>query len=594
MIETKRIKRSLIDPSPTNPRKRFNPEKLQELAESLRKHGLQTEIWVRRSARSQTKGGERYELIAGERRWRAAEIAGIEELPCKVYEGFSDAAIIELQLIENLDREDLTAVEEAESYRGLMEKSGYTAETLMSKFSRSRAHIFSRLKLLKLEGPVREALEGGTIPPTIADLLSQVPARYQAEALKDVCARGEVMSFRQARDFLNDNYTADLQGVKWNMDDRTLLPAAGDCASCPKRAENCLELFPELKRKPNTCTDLDCFGQKKTAYRVRLLAEESKRGKVLTLDQCDQAFEEWGHLRHEGEWTDLGDFGVYTGRDYIRAADKLKKPKSDCFAAVTPRGEVRRLYRKADLTAEMADAGFVAAEPKQRTTEATESAEEKAKREARERLNNEIFAAAEKRVAEAVTKRIAQIGPVAKGERKLWLLALSGIGVGQSPAERHGLTREDFYDSDRAARFAESVKKWPDEKLRSFVVECAISEDWSDGYNRQRLEFAAELLGVDAKAIGKEVRQELTAKAKETLVHKVAHGKDLEKPAKRQKSKTGSESGEQLGLEGVFTVEGEGKEASEGKPVLGAAARKRLAEAARDRWAKARQTRAAA
>lgn len=134
-----------VRPNPHQPRKEFDAERMEELAASIREHGVVQPIVVR-------PGGDGYELVAGERRWRAARLAGLERIPALVRE-FSDAESMEIALVENLQREDLNPLEEAEAYKALMEKCQLTQEQLASRVGKSRSQVANTLRLLQL-GPV--------------------------------------------------------------------------------------------------------------------------------------------------------------------------------------------------------------------------------------------------------------------------------------------------------------------------------------------------------------------------------------------------------------------------------------------------------
>src|SRR5262245_32877567 len=156
---------SQIAPSPTNPRKYFDPAKLQELADSIQEHGLAQPILVRLNPEHTDPF---YELVAGERRWRAAKIAGLEEIEAKVRD-LDDKAVLEIQFIENLQRTDLSAVEEAEGYKRLLDEHGYTADSLAGKLGKSKSYVYARLKLINLPEQALEALAKGDLPATIGD-----------------------------------------------------------------------------------------------------------------------------------------------------------------------------------------------------------------------------------------------------------------------------------------------------------------------------------------------------------------------------------------------------------------------------------------
>lgn len=153
-----------IAPSRDNPRQRFDELRLSELAESIRAQGLVQPLVVRlRSTEEQQKAeGPSFVLIAGERRWRAAQRAGLKDVPVVVRE-VSASQAFELALVENLQREDLSAIEEAEAYRRLSEEFGYTQEQLAQRVGRARETVANSLRLLRLPERVREQVAVGQL-----------------------------------------------------------------------------------------------------------------------------------------------------------------------------------------------------------------------------------------------------------------------------------------------------------------------------------------------------------------------------------------------------------------------------------------------
>ena len=145
----------LIDPNPSQPRSRFDENRLQELAESISTTGLVQPIVVRRK-------GERYEIVAGERRWRAAQIAGLLKLPIHVVE-VNDEDLLRTALIENIQREDLNPIEEALAYKRLGEESGLTQEQIAAAVGKDRATVANHLRLLRLPDQVRARVASGEL-----------------------------------------------------------------------------------------------------------------------------------------------------------------------------------------------------------------------------------------------------------------------------------------------------------------------------------------------------------------------------------------------------------------------------------------------
>ncbi|HEX8908955.1 MAG TPA: ParB/RepB/Spo0J family partition protein [Anaeromyxobacteraceae bacterium] len=144
-----------IERSPDQPRKRFDEARLEELAASIREHGVVEPILVRRQ-------GGRYRIVAGERRWRAAQRAGLKEIPALVREA-TPAQAFQIALVENVQRADLNAIEEAEAYQALVDEHGLTQEQVSEKVGKERSTVANALRLLRLPADVREAVREGRL-----------------------------------------------------------------------------------------------------------------------------------------------------------------------------------------------------------------------------------------------------------------------------------------------------------------------------------------------------------------------------------------------------------------------------------------------
>jgi ParB family chromosome partitioning protein len=146
-----------LSPNPRNPRRNFAEAELTDLAQSIREHGIVQPVVVRPSGEA-----GRYEIIAGERRWRAAQRAGLAKIPVIVRD-VNDRVALELAIIENVQRADLNAVEEALGYQQLLEEHNYTQADLGQIIGKSRSHVANTLRLLKLPDPVRDLIVDGSL-----------------------------------------------------------------------------------------------------------------------------------------------------------------------------------------------------------------------------------------------------------------------------------------------------------------------------------------------------------------------------------------------------------------------------------------------
>ncbi|MBP2634802.1 MAG: noc [Firmicutes bacterium] len=190
-----RISPASIVPNPFQPRKTFNDESLQELAASIQEFGVIQPLLVRRQ-------GETYELIAGERRLRASRLAGLAEVPVIVRE-LDDKEMAELAMIENLQREDLHFLEEAEGYQHLIASFSFTQEELARRVGKNQSTIANKLRLLKLAPEVRQVLVGQSLTERHARALLKIDnTRTQMEVLENV--KDKRLNVRETEDLIEN------------------------------------------------------------------------------------------------------------------------------------------------------------------------------------------------------------------------------------------------------------------------------------------------------------------------------------------------------------------------------------------------------
>jgi ParB family chromosome partitioning protein len=187
-----------VSRSPKNPRRHFDEEELQDLAGSIRQHGIVQPVVVRT-----LPDGNRYEIIAGERRWRAAQLAGLVEIPV-IIRDVDDRTALELAIVENVQRADLNPLEEALGYDQLIAEHGYTQNDLGEIIGKSRSHVANSLRLLKLPEPVRDMLAEGSLSAGHARALVSTPD--PVGLAKVITAKG--MSVRDAEKLAQNHIKA--------------------------------------------------------------------------------------------------------------------------------------------------------------------------------------------------------------------------------------------------------------------------------------------------------------------------------------------------------------------------------------------------
>lgn len=269
---------AMIDPSGTNPRRTFDKDKLRELQDSIATAGVLQPVLVR----PHPKNAARFELVVGERRFRAAKAAGLEKIPA-VVRTLTDEQALEVQCIENLQREDVEPIEEAEGYERLIKAYKHTVEDLAHKLGKSKSYVYQRLKLCALTEKGREWMRKGVLTPAGALIIARMPVpSYQDEVLRDLTRYmdSDTLSPARIRNHVEREYMLILDGKGFPPTDATLIPAAGACGTCPKRTGNAPNLFGDIKNK-DTCTDPKCFHAKREAHISRVRAEAQAKGQTV-------------------------------------------------------------------------------------------------------------------------------------------------------------------------------------------------------------------------------------------------------------------------------------------------------------------------
>lgn len=266
--------------SPTNPRKHFPEDTLNELAASIKGAGIIEPLVVRPL---EIPGNEMYEIVCGERRYRAGTKAEIEHFPCMVRQ-LTDDQVFEIQITENLQREDVNPLDEAEAYLTLMNKKRYGLEELATRFGKSTDYIFGRMRLANLIPAAKKYLEDGILPVTAAIRISLLGEDHQAAAIKrtilPVTIDGEqkkiFSGLRDLKSFTDNNVLMPLKLADFDITDEKLLPC-GSCEACPKRTGN--NLYKDFSDS-DRCLDSTCYKQKHIAHYQALQKRLSKLHRV--------------------------------------------------------------------------------------------------------------------------------------------------------------------------------------------------------------------------------------------------------------------------------------------------------------------------
>jgi ParB family chromosome partitioning protein len=258
-----------ITRSTTNPRKNFDDASMAELTASVREAGVQSPILLRRLDDPDTGRFLTYEIVCGERRFRAATAAGLETIPAIVRE-LDDAAAYQAQIIENLQREGLGPMEEAESY-AVLARTGISSAEIAAKVAKPAAYVHQRMQLLKLTGKVRTVLAEGVLPLGHALEIAKLAEDEQREALGE-CVDGGLPSLAEFKRYIQQSFRLELAKAPFSLKDTKLNAAAGACVDCPKRTGADSLLFDDVKAG-DQCLDAPCF-QAKVSRLIDVKIEE--------------------------------------------------------------------------------------------------------------------------------------------------------------------------------------------------------------------------------------------------------------------------------------------------------------------------------
>lgn len=279
-----------IAPSRTN-RRVIEDDALHDMAATMKLYGVLQPLLLRRlpaerlqdTFEDEATRCATHEIIAGERRYRAAQIAGLRAVPYIERDADNMHALL-MQLIENLHRSDLTPLQEALGVQRLTLDHGLSIDAAAEALHKSRTHVFESLRLLTLcPEATAAALAARTLTRSVALLVAQRPTEaIQTEYTKRVLTGGPdggPMSYRSALDLARRSYMLKLDQAPFALDDATLCPSAGACSVCPKHTDASPELWD--KNDADVCTDTACFAEKKDAHFERMKAQAQQRGQQI-------------------------------------------------------------------------------------------------------------------------------------------------------------------------------------------------------------------------------------------------------------------------------------------------------------------------
>ncbi len=265
VIQTILLSAIVVDPN--QPRKTFNNDSLEELSLSIKEHGLMQPITVRPIE------GKKYMIIAGERRYRALLKTSLENISCIVKQGLTDEIILEMQIIENLQREEIDPIEESNSFLTL-KKLGYSVEDIANKVGKSIPFVYQRCSLAELNDGFKKMVSEGIVSLTYALKISALNIIKQ-DSLFEIL-EGEWNKF-QYEAFLKEE-SADLKDANFDLDISGIIEGVSACSTCPLNTINRGDLFSNGKQ---FCTDVPCFKRKKEHTFLAILEQAKKTNTLL-------------------------------------------------------------------------------------------------------------------------------------------------------------------------------------------------------------------------------------------------------------------------------------------------------------------------
>lgn len=414
MMESVSVK--ALFPSPTNPRKKFDQEKLDELTASVQEKGILSPLLVR-------KVKSKYEVVAGERRYRAAIAADLAEVPCLVRE-LTDEDVLEMQLVENLQRDDLDPLEEAAAYRRMLDLQDgdhpkYTVPMLAEKIGKSRRYVYRRLKLLEAPESIKRALAEGEVKPEVASIIAKIPDPEMRERVAELALGSEFcspMTYKEVEDYIAENCMRSLESAPFGLEDEQLLPDEGACSKCIFMVGNNRELYGDAGRS-DVCANPSCYIRKCDAAWKRTQESAEAEGKKLVPESEAQKIFAWNST--ELAWNSpYSKLSQSPKADLLTPeAEKVKKKASwkkilqaspgevPIYLAKAPTGQVIELVNTSEALAAAKQGPSAELFRVDARSERDAWEEQRKKRDAAEKLRKEKSLEAMKALPEAVAAK---------------------------------------------------------------------------------------------------------------------------------------------------------------------------------------------
>jgi len=387
-----------IDLTSANPRRTRDETRFAELVANVRQLGVLQPILVRPNPSDAT----RYIVVAGERRTRAALEAGLKQIPAVVRQ-LDEKEALAVAVFENLHREDIHPIEEAEAFERLIAAYQWTAEQVGERIGKSKAYVYGRLKLTALGEKGRQAFYEGRLDASTALLIARIPGeQLQSQSLAKLLQRNNGHpTYREAVDFIHRECMVRLSDAPFKLTEATWPSQVGSCKACPKRSGNAPELFHDVDGA-NVCTDPACYREKVAAHNQRTMDAASARGeRVIAGEEAKRLYPHGPHygtpkgFMRPDVTTDLG------GGKWGKPSEVLKGDDRPKATLVHIDGRLIELWPTQDVRAKLIESGAIRKEDKGPASASEKEREERAAR-------NEDAVRAEVQAREAQADAIKQ------------------------------------------------------------------------------------------------------------------------------------------------------------------------------------------
>jgi ParB family chromosome partitioning protein len=513
--EYRELSLSQLNESKTNPRRVFDEASLKELAASIRSQGVLSPLLVR----PLTENG--FEIVAGARRYRAAQMAEQEAVPVRI-KNMTDAEVIEAQLVENLIRAEIHPMEEAEGFARLLalDEPKYSIEQIAARVGKQPSFVAQRIRLIDLVPAAVEAFYANEIGVGHALLLAKLPADQQEQALsacfKEVYNGSQnpariLLPVRNLQFWIESNVLLVLKDAPFDKRDAQLVPTAGSCADCPKRTGHNKLLFGDDFGKHNDqCTDPKCYQAKIAAHVAKTV---SAKPQLVQISTAYGGQKEGSSVLPRNKYTAIRD-------DQPKSKDEAKRPefkvcKYATEAIITEGSDIGTVHKVCTNPA------CPVHHPKKANGASANDAQFKAEQEKRRReeaIANTTGLRVLTAIGAAVPVRLMKRDLLFVAERMVNLLDENRAAI---LAKQHGIKKAKENESI-GKLFASFLRRTDESTLGRAMVEAVVLLTASRGNAAHVLRETAEVYKVDVAAITATVKQEFAAKEKAKAAKKTA------------------------------------------------------------------------